>query len=502
MQMKNHMMTAAGVFLCAAGTTFAGGSDYDNDAQCPIQAPGADVTLCEVYGTYQDSRVNSEGKRGLSVGTTSWNVGSENLLWLQSPNELHPYITANLYRLKNDRFEQIGQMWCKHGFFALDDTQCVDDRVNGTGGCIATGGSSLGIACTDTYSPGLNSNRGGLGPRFEINPWTGLYDDSTSMLNFGGPSNSGTARHLTVWDEDLEVNYQGGQYISDTRFFIEAMYVTSDDTCVYNSGSHKELLVTGFNGTTWSFAEATSRFTPPSQSFAIFSKWPGATITEIAEEMPVVRGESPDGRAIVAAKVNDLGGGLYQYNYAVFNLDMARAIRQFKVPVPAGANVTDMSFQAVRHHDEPYAYKYGSNLQLNGTAVDNDPWSMNVLDGEVVFSTGLDIIGGAAANPIRWGTMYNFSFTTDVAPVTGDFSVVPFRAGRNNEFFGQTIVPDMEVSMECVGDVDGNNAVDLADLNLVLANFGTGAGGDVTGDGNTDLADLNLILANFGNSCL
>jgi hypothetical protein len=53
----------------------------------------------------------------------------------------------------------------------------------------------------------------------------------------------------------------------------------------------------------------------------------------------------------------------------------------------------------------------------------------------------------------------------------------------------------------CPGDANGDGAVDLADLNLVLANFGGGAGGDVTGDGLTDLVDLNLVLANFGNSC-
>jgi len=52
------------------------------------------------------------------------------------------------------------------------------------------------------------------------------------------------------------------------------------------------------------------------------------------------------------------------------------------------------------------------------------------------------------------------------------------------------------------GDANGDGAVDLADLNLVLANFGQTTGnGDVTGDGVVDLADLNLVLANFGQTC-
>lgn len=51
----------------------------------------------------------------------------------------------------------------------------------------------------------------------------------------------------------------------------------------------------------------------------------------------------------------------------------------------------------------------------------------------------------------------------------------------------------------CPGDGNGDGAVDLADLNLVLANFGSsGPEGDVDGSGGVDLSDLNLVLANFG----
>lgn len=57
----------------------------------------------------------------------------------------------------------------------------------------------------------------------------------------------------------------------------------------------------------------------------------------------------------------------------------------------------------------------------------------------------------------------------------------------------------------CPGDADGSGVVDLADLNLVLFNFGStvlnGTNGDVNSDGGVDLADLNLVLFNFGNSC-
>ncbi|MFG0292058.1 MAG: PKD domain-containing protein [Phycisphaerales bacterium JB050] len=55
---------------------------------------------------------------------------------------------------------------------------------------------------------------------------------------------------------------------------------------------------------------------------------------------------------------------------------------------------------------------------------------------------------------------------------------------------------------DCPGDVNDSGSVDLADLNLVLANFGqTTSDGDADGSGTVDLADLNLVLAAFGTVC-
>ena len=53
----------------------------------------------------------------------------------------------------------------------------------------------------------------------------------------------------------------------------------------------------------------------------------------------------------------------------------------------------------------------------------------------------------------------------------------------------------------CAGDLDGDGDTDLADLGILLADFGcTGGGcaGDLDGDGDTDLADLGILLADFG----
>lgn len=68
--------------------------------------------------------------------------------------------------------------------------------------------------------------------------------------------------------------------------------------------------------------------------------------------------------------------------------------------------------------------------------------------------------------------------------------------------FTARLIPCASVS--CPGDTNGDNAVNFADLNTVLSQFGlTGAGlsGDVNHDGVVNFADLNTVLSNFGGVC-
>ncbi len=57
----------------------------------------------------------------------------------------------------------------------------------------------------------------------------------------------------------------------------------------------------------------------------------------------------------------------------------------------------------------------------------------------------------------------------------------------------------------CLGDANGDNQIDAADLSVLLANFGQPAAGpafgDFNGDGQCDGADLSVLLAQFGSTC-
>jgi uncharacterized membrane protein len=64
----------------------------------------------------------------------------------------------------------------------------------------------------------------------------------------------------------------------------------------------------------------------------------------------------------------------------------------------------------------------------------------------------------------------------------------------------------VRIEPDCVGDLDGDLDIDLADLAQLLANYGTTSGaayedGDLDGDGDVDLADLATLLAVYGTSC-
>lgn len=108
------------------------------------------------------------------------------------------------------------------------------------------------------------------------------------------------------------------------------------------------------------------------------------------------------------------------------------------------------------------------------------------------------------------GTRWGASFTglaggREVNPTFVFNSLVPMFGSpgtlQNVQTPDLSDCPTVDPCAPCA-DVTGDNTVDLADLNLVLANFGSvTSDGDATGDGNVDLADLNLILANFGTAC-
>ena len=74
----------------------------------------------------------------------------------------------------------------------------------------------------------------------------------------------------------------------------------------------------------------------------------------------------------------------------------------------------------------------------------------------------------ANANAIRWGTTYNFRFTSPYPPVNGQVELGFFKETSEPNRFALVDVPD--VTEECIGDINNNGSVDFEDLlNLLSA---------------------------------
>ncbi len=406
---------------------------------------GPDMTFCQLYGLSYWGRLGEIV--GLSEATTSWNIGTKDLMWFNIPDERHPFIVMNLYRLKDDQFEQIGQSHIKHGFFALGNNQCGGPPCTYEDGHGI--GNWLGTGCTDTYGASLNASQGGLGPRYEVNPWTGDWTYSGSHMQ-GNHGHDGQIEHrLQVNDADLDPALNAG-----ATYYAEGYYVVLDDIDVMNNAAWKPVTVSGVPGGTWSFGMSGSG-TLPNTGFAI-DAWTGATKTLIAQELPVKEFFSPDGRCVLAAKATPLAGNMWHYEYALLNIDMDRQVGSFSIPIAPGTTVNNVGFQSVRHHDEPFNTADG-----DAVAIDNTPWAGEVTSDAVTWST--------TTNPLRWGTLYSFRFDADAPPDTTSSTLGLFRPGSPSALTADTIGPSVAA---CPADLVVDGSVGVKDLLFLLGAWG------------------------------
>ena len=133
------------------------------------QSFGPDIIVGDILGP--SNYTANGGFEALSLGSYSCNVGTQQVGWHANTNQ-HPVIGGELYRFKvvngAGRFEQVGMSWLKHGFFALSNVLCCPN-------CQGTDGSTLGVGCSDPYTSDRNGQQSGLGPRYQVNAFTGAF---------------------------------------------------------------------------------------------------------------------------------------------------------------------------------------------------------------------------------------------------------------------------------------------------------------------------------------
>lgn len=394
-----------------------------------VQASGPDVIVGELFGealsplaiVNHGSPAADPDMAGYSVGTISCNIGDVRVNWIQNSNQ-HPVICANLYRLKDGRFEQIGMSWVKHGFLALAETLC-----SGPGGCTAPPsghpdfGKYLFPGCSDPYSASLNGTQVRLGPRSNINATTGAFTYPYSTI---GQANSADPlwKRIQVREEDINPALNAG-----ALYYMEGQYVAADDAAAgngLNNASYRRVVVTESSAGVF---QMTLTDTTVREQYGI-NAW-RANDPSVVESSALVPG---DGLFNLAAKVTNLGGGMWHYEYALHNYNSHRSGQAFTVPLPAGAVASAFGFHDCDHHGgdgEPYPNTY------SGT-----DWPATLLSNAVSWATTPHATN-ANANALRWGTLYNFRFDCDRPPVTGDVTLALFRPGTPAAVSLSTLVP-------------------------------------------------------------
>lgn len=401
--------------------------------------PGPDVIVGDVVGLAQFG--NSSGTQvGLAVGTTSCNFGTENLHWFANPENDHPVIPQNLYRMSGgatntDRFEQIGQSSVKHAFTALTENIC-------SLGCNGVGGTNLGSGCSDPYSASLNSGPS-LGSRAWINPFTGAYprnDGATPNNSHTGHTHTGPSHRILTEIADLNTTLNPG-----ATYYAEGQYVTPHEyvwcqahpgQCNMNNNvSYRQYSVSG-TGSPFSFSSVGST----QRQKAAISAWTGSTQVTIQPD------PTNDGIGIVAYKVTNPSAGVWHYEYAIYNQDLDRGIQSFSVPMGDGVSLTNIGFHAPPQHPGWAADGTG------GVGYSSTPWGQTIEANAMTWSSEAVSLN-SNANAIRWGTLYNFRFDSNRPPQNVMATIGFFKTGNPIEVQVQGPAPAVASNFSISGRV-------------------------------------------------
>jgi len=409
---------------------------------------GPDLIVGHVFRCAVLGRVGpiGSGTIGMSCWTTACTIGDEGTNWWGLPNVDHPMISVNLFRLRKldgtDRLEQLGQSWLKHGF----GTENADDCGFG---CTPGGHFNLNNpGCSDTYAASQFVPCD-MGPRSMMNPYTGVMPFGDALGPAAGCGNpmypsrdhrdhvhNGISHRLQIRDVDLiPALNSGAKYFSEGQYLLPHEFVAGNGT-QNNNVSYRRVNVSGGDACSSGFI-----FEDTSDTFTeqpAINAWTGASQTLI-EPAPLV-----DGRGFLVYKITDLGN-VWHYEYALYNMNMDRAMGSLSIPLPAGVVVSDIGFHApLNHAPEPHTESYT-----------NTPWVVSTTGGAVTWSTDTFAVD-PLANAVRFGTMYNFWFDASSPPQSTNATVGLFKTGAS--IAAATLGPSGVI------DCNNNTIADRCDL--------------------------------------
>ena len=377
------------------------GPSCDDRPAWPQDGHKVDVAMWGMNQIAYQGQDPATGRIKVAPDATLKNVGTGDVPWIPkfsalggqnaypySPPDQHPFLVWNLYRMSDDRIEQLGASGTKHAFFSLN--------FNCTINCGS--GNVLWPGCEDVYTAGTNDSNFNQGPRAEIEASEGLF---FSTCSFFDPNCTGSQTKSSGSFENRLMVDPGQLQTPGADYFLDAWYVIQYDIDIWNSMAYRRLNPAPSGGG-WSFGPL-----GPFTQGRVLDQWvdpdnPGPNADHVAIVVPSATPEAPypynmpQGHITVAVKVSETEDG-YRYNYAVQNFDFDRGIEAFRVPFPEGAQLFDTWFGGV--DGEPGA-----------------AWSITVEGGYLNFMAPAD-------NALDWFKLFNFEFETDLPPTDSEFTL-------------------------------------------------------------------------------
>jgi hypothetical protein len=428
-------------------------------------AVGPDVTHINTTSTTNYGVVGNI--RAYALGSSTCNIGTTNLTWASQGT---PGFAMNMYRLYDGKLEQVGMAFAKVACCAAAGSGCGIP-------CNGQGGSVLGVGCLDVYGSSYNGGQSRLAARSAINGWTGAFGP------FSTASGDAIFKRLQVRQTDLQATgFPGALY------FIEGVYVGTDDAQSGNRNNNASYKRVTVDQSTFNLTLQGSMYYQIPAIFAWRDHGLGVGITDPSVIIQTI--DVPgEGRIFLGSKVSDIGGGMWRYQYAIYNLSSDRSVGSFSLPMTGAVSTANVGFTAPFYHSgEPY---------------DNSPWP-NVSDSPMAWETPQSFAQNPNSSAIRWGTMATFWFDASAPPSAGSGNIGLFKPHTTQNISVNIDVP----TNPSQPDVDGDGVVGGKDLGEVLAMWtlipGTPACGasvcpaDVNHDGTVDGLDIGIILAHWG----
>jgi len=299
-------------------------------------------------------------------------------------NDQHPYLVWNMYREIDDRFEQIGVSGVKHAFLTINQNCLVNCNNN----------HILWVGCEDIYGFNNNESAGSLGPRNEINAYTGVWDrDNSGCTFFDQDCNGNQDNSSTDPGENRMVVAEANMSDPNATYFVSAWYVVRDDINIFNTMGYKQYTLVN-NMSDWNFNQQGS-FTNGPASDQYVTPDTLDTVGLKASKRVHIKNE---GHLTIAVKVTELNGGLYRYNYMIENHDYDPQVQTIKILLDDANSFTNVVFSDVDENT------------LND-------WSFTHYNNVLT-------VQAPVGNAIDWGTLYSFSFTSDAEPEVAEVALI------------------------------------------------------------------------------